>query len=90
MRTLLLCSACLATGLFLGTHAFEGKTALEHLQRGWKATPSLSQLKDGAQDTVDGMKKKFSTAAPEARPSEHHAPEDKDAVNRLIAQHAKK
>lgn len=87
MRTFVLCFACLALGVFLGTKEFGGRTALEHLQRGWKSAPSLETVKEQAQDTVDSVKKKFSS---DTRPTEHHAAEDKDAVNKLIAHAARK
>lgn len=87
MRTFLLCFGCLALGFFVGTKEFGGKTALEHLQRGWKSAPALEAVREKAQDAVEGVKKKLSA---DSRPTEHHAAQDKDAVNRLIAQAAHK
>ncbi len=76
---------CIGLGIFLGTHRFDGHTAVEHAERGLGGkvkAPSLGEVKEDLEDALDAAKKKL--ASREA-PTEKHTLEDKEAVNKLIA-----
>lgn len=80
---------CLAIGVWFGGQELQGHTAVQHLQRAWKASsPKLDKVKDGAEDLIDDVKKKVSTKDA-ARPTEQHTTEDRDAIEKLIAKRAK-
>ncbi len=67
---------CIGLGIFLGTHSFDGKTAIEHVEKlGAKA--KVEEALDSAKAKLGGKEV--------AAPTEKHTPEDKDAVNKLIA-----
>lgn len=88
MRTLIWTAMCIAFGIFLGTFEVGGKTPFQHAKAAvdGKQAPKLSQLKEQAEDAVDGAKKKLAEAKEEAaQPTEKHSADDKDAVNKLIA-----
>jgi hypothetical protein len=76
---------CIGLGIFLGTHSFDGHTAVEHAERslnGKVKAPSLSEVKDDVAEAIDSAKKKL---AAKDGPTEKHTLEEKDAVNKLIA-----
>ncbi len=76
---------CIGLGIFLGTHSFDGHTAVERAERSFNGkvkAPSLSEVKDDVEEAIDSAKKKL--AAKDA-PTEKHTLEDKEAVNKLIA-----
>ncbi len=76
---------CIGLGIFLGTHRFDGRTAVEHAERsmgGKVKAPSINEVKAGVEEAIDAAKKKL--AATEV-PTEKHTPQDKEAVNKLIA-----
>lgn len=79
LRTVIWSALCIGLGIFLGTHDFGGKTAVEHAEVAMKG----KKLAD-VEDAFESAKKKLSTKDP-AAPTEKHSDEDKEAVNRLIA-----
>jgi hypothetical protein len=89
-------TACaVGLGVFLASGDVGGRTPLEHMSRAWKQTVSPSKLdrvKDGLHDTFEDAKDAVSdakdkvTGKPAAAPRERISKDDRDAVNRLIAQ----
>ena len=85
LKVIVWSSVCIGLGIFLGTHSFDGHTAVEHAQRamgGKVKAPSLTEVKGDVEDAIDAAKKKLSA---KDVPTEKHTLEDKDAVNKLIA-----
>jgi hypothetical protein len=85
LKTIVWSALCIGLGIFLGTHSFGGRTALEHAERsfgGKVKPPSLDEVKDDVEDAIDSAKKKLSA---KDAPTEKHTLEDKEAVNKLIA-----
>ena len=85
LNVLVWSSLCIGLGIFLGTHSFDGHTAVEHAQKamgGKVKAPTLTEVKDDVEEAIDSAKKKL---ASKDAPTEKHTLEDKDAVNRLIA-----
>jgi hypothetical protein len=77
-------------GVFLATGEIEGKTPLEHLRRAWKrhAEPTrVERVKDGLRDALDDAKDAVQkTTKQAAAPRERITPEDRQAIDRIIAQ----
>jgi hypothetical protein len=77
-----------ALGVFLASYEVDGRTPLEHAQRAWKA--------NAGPEALEGIKGRFDNALENARdslandrkPHEHHSPEDRAAINKLIAKSA--
>jgi hypothetical protein len=96
---------CLAVGVGLGTVEFGGSTATQHAQKLWKQRgPRLDQVRDGASDLVDDVKKKVASskepAAPvkdaagtpptaHSGPTEQHSPSERSAIDQIIARRQK-
>lgn len=86
-------------GVFLASGNIEGKTPLEHVQRAWKRhvqPTQVERVKDGLRDALDEAQEAVSDAqdavgkttkqAPAAPPRERISPEDRQAIDRIIAQ----
>ena len=74
-------------GVVLATHEIRGRTPVQHLQRAWKhsgASPKIDELKKGIHGALDDAKDAVSTAW-DKKPKERHSPEDRQAVNKLVA-----
>lgn len=85
LKGLIWSALCIGLGIFLGTHSFEGRTAVEHAERtlgGKVKTPSIEEVRGDVADAIEEAKKKL--VAKDA-PVEKHTLEDKEAVNKLIA-----
>ncbi len=86
IKILIWSAACVGLGIFVSNYKFDGKTPVQHLERGWKQKPGLDEVKEDVSSAIDGAKKKLTVKekAVEA-PTEQHSEEDKEAVNRLLA-----
>ncbi|MBF5044498.1 hypothetical protein FGE12_19015 [Aggregicoccus sp. 17bor-14] len=89
-------TACaVGLGVFLASGDVGGHTPLEHMERAWKrnVNPSkLDRVKDGLEDTYESAKDAVTDATdkvqgkPAKPPRERISKDERDAVNRLIAQ----
>jgi hypothetical protein len=79
---------CVALGYFLGTTDLSGRTAAEQAKRLWKheGERRLSQ----ASDLADDVKRKTMGLAKDLRPLDRHSPDEREAVDRLIANQQKR
>ncbi len=84
---LLWSTGCVAVGMFLGAHPPGGVSPAEQLEQTLKKAPKLEQVREGAEDLVDGVKKKL---AVDQRPVERHSEADRSAVDSLIAKRQKR
>jgi hypothetical protein len=82
-------------GIFLAKGEVGGRTPMEHMERAWKRNVHPSQverMRDGVDRMKDGLEEALDEAKgavgrkPEGAPRERITPEDREAVNRLIAQ----
>lgn len=73
---------CVVGGMFLGAHPPGGIPPEQRLEQTLKKAPRLEQVKESAEDLVDGVKKKLVV---DARPVERHSEADRTAVDSLIA-----
>jgi hypothetical protein len=78
-------------GVFLATGDIEGKTPLEHVQRAWKRhvqPTEVERVKEGLRDAIDDAKDAVSqkTTKQPAAPREHITREDREELERIIAQ----
>jgi hypothetical protein len=77
-------------GVFLATGDIEGKTPLEHMRRAWKrhVQPArVERVKDGLREALDDAKDAVhKTTKQTAAPRERITPEDREAIDRIIAQ----
>ncbi len=74
-------------GILLATHEIASRTPVQHFQRAWKrngASAKLDELKNGIHGVVDDAKDALSSAW-DKKPKERHSPEDREAVNKLVA-----
>lgn len=74
-------------GVFLATHEIAGRTPVQHFQRAWKqsgASSKLDELRRDVQGAFEGAKDTVSTAL-DRKPKERHFPEEREAVNKLVA-----
>jgi len=82
-------TACaVGLGVYLASGDIGGRTPLEHAERVWKQTvnPSkLDRVKDGLSDTLEDAKDAV-TRKPSKPPRERISRDEREAVNRLIAQ----
>lgn len=81
-------TACaVGLGVFLASGDVGGRTPLEHMERAWKQSvkEGLADTFEDAKDAVTDAKDKV-TGKPAARPRERINKDDREAVNRLIAQ----
>jgi hypothetical protein len=93
LRFLVWTALCIGLGLFLGTQVIGGKTPWQAVQSAWKQqSPKLEKVKDGAEDLVDGVKKRVSTqdaSAAQPQPKERHDEEDRKAIDQIISKRSK-
>lgn len=89
-------TACaVGLGIFLSKGQIDGRSPLDHMERAWKrnVTPShmdkvrdgMDRVKDGLEDALDEAKEAVGKKTDSA-PRERITSEDREAVNRLIAQ----
>ena len=89
-------TACaVGLGIFLAKGQIDGRTPLDHLEKAWKSATRPSQVekvkdgvdrvKDGLEDALDEAKDAVGRKS-EAAPRERITAEDREAVNRIIAQ----
>jgi hypothetical protein len=82
-------TACaMGLGIFLAKGQIDGRTPLDHMERAWKRNVSPSQMdrmKGGLEDALDEAKEAVGKKTDSA-PRERITSEDREAVNRLIAQ----
>lgn len=93
-------TACaMALGVYISTARYENGTPLEQMQRLWKQHgPSETVVRQNVKGAVEKAKAlparlDKAAAAPAKgaaaeKPEEHHTPEEREAVNKLIAQRA--
>jgi hypothetical protein len=82
-------------GIFLAKGQIDGRSPLDHMERAWKRNVSPSQMdrmkdgmdrvKGGLEDALDDAKEAVGKKTDSA-PRERITAEDREAVNRLIAQ----
>jgi hypothetical protein len=82
-------TACaVGLGVFLAKGQIGGRSPLDHMERAWKhnVPPSrIERVKDGLEDALDEAKEAVGRKT-DAAPRERITAEDREAVNRLIAQ----
>jgi hypothetical protein len=83
LRRLGLAGALVALGAVLATTDVGGKTALRHLGDTIQG-PVWQALKSGAGSLYERAR----TVVGVGKPVEHHSPEDREALNKLIAKRA--
>ncbi len=88
LRFLLWTAACIGLGIFLATFELGGKTPLVRGQEAWRGAPSAEAMKRTAGDLLGDAKKQL--GGREAGPVERHSPEERNAVNALIAKRQQK
>ena len=81
---------CCAVGLgvFLASGKVDGRTPLNHMERAWSRSVNAStvdRLKDGLEDAYEDAKDAVA-GKKDSSPREHISAEDREAVNRIIAQ----
>lgn len=89
-------TACaVGLGIYLATGQIDGRTPLNHMEKAWKRATRPSQVekvKDGVDRVKDGLEGALEEAKDavgkktEPAPRERITAEDREAVNRLIAQ----
>jgi len=83
LKFLIWTSCAMALGIYISTARYDGGTPLEQLQRVWKQHgPRDTELGSKVRGAVDSAREAVSKKAP---PTEHFEPEDREAVNKLIA-----
>ena len=84
IRSIIWSSLCVGLGVFLGSHSFSGKTAVEHAEEAINEgrIKPLSFSSSDLDDVVAAAKKRLS---PEVSSTERHSSDDRDRVNRIIA-----
>jgi hypothetical protein len=89
LKFLVWTTCCVGLGVFLAKGEVSGRTPLEHMERTWKRnvrpTGQVDRLKEGLKDALDDAKDAVSSKTDSA-PRERITPEDRAAVNRIIAQ----
>ncbi len=82
LRRLFWAVGLVAVGAALATVQVDGKTSLQHLG-GVVTGPVWHALKAGVENAYDRAR-----ATLASKPVEHHSPEDREALNKLIAKRA--
>lgn len=95
LKFLVWTTCAVGLGIFLATGQIDGRTPLDHMERAWKRSTRPSQM-ERVKDGVDRVKDGLEGALDDARdavgqktdtpPRERITSEDREAVNRLIAQ----
>jgi hypothetical protein len=95
LKSLVWTSCAVGLGIFLAKGEIDGRTPLDHMERAWKRNvhPShLERMKDGVDRVKEGLEGAIDEAKDavgkqgEAAPRERITAEDREAVNRIIAQ----
>ena len=77
-------------GIFLGSYRFGGKTPVEHAKTALHhglTQKRVEAVKERVEDAYEDAKDKLSSSK---APHEHHSPQDRAALNRLIARRPEK
>ena len=86
IKFMLWTGCAVSLGVGLATVEFDGRTPLQSLERSWnrRTVPEpWERLKERASDTFEKAKDKLTgTTSP---PREHHTPDDREALDKLIA-----
>jgi hypothetical protein len=95
LKFLVWTTCAVGLGVFLARGQIDGRTPLEHMERAWKRNTSPSQVermkdgvdrvKTGLEDALDDAKEAVGKKT-DAPPRERITAQDREAVNRLIAQ----
>ncbi len=88
LRFLVWTACAVGLGIYLAKGQIDGRTPLEHMERAWNRTvpPSrMDRVKDGLENALDEAKNAVGRKAEEG-PRERITTEDREAVNRIIAQ----
>jgi hypothetical protein len=95
LKFLVWTSCAVGLGIFLAKGDIDGRTPLDHMERAWKRNVAPSHLekmksgvdrvKEGLEDAIDDAKGVVGKQG-EAAPRERITAEDREAVNRIIAQ----
>jgi hypothetical protein len=88
LKWLLWTGCAVALGIYLASGDIGGRTPLQHLQRAWKQyvqPTKVDRVKDGIHELYLDARDKV-TGASSGPPRETIRPEDREAVNRIIAQ----
>ncbi|MDY7228784.1 hypothetical protein [Hyalangium rubrum] len=84
-----------ALGIFLAKGNIDGRSPLDHMEKAWKRATrptQMDKMKDGVDRVKGGLEDAFEDAKDavgrktEGAPRERITAEDREAVNRLIAQ----
>jgi hypothetical protein len=95
LKFLVWTTCAVSLGIYLAKGQIDGRTPLEHMERAWKRSTRPSQMervKDGVDRVKDGLEDAFDDARDavgkktDKPPRERITAEDREAVNRLIAQ----
>jgi hypothetical protein len=95
LKFLVWTTCAVSLGIFLAKGQIDGRTPLDHMERAWKRSTRPSQMervKDGVDRVKDGLEGALDDARDavgkktDAPPRERITHEDREAVNRLIAQ----
>lgn len=87
LKTLIWTGLAVGLGIFLATFEVGGRTPVQHFQRTWKqqgGAGKIDQLKNRIHGAVDDAKDALSSAW-DTKPKERHSPEDREAINKLVA-----
>lgn len=86
--------ACVGVGVALATVEVGGKTPWQQANKSWKSDGEkrLTTARDSASMLVDDVKKTVSVAAKDVKdkPLDRHSEAERDALERLISDRAKK
>jgi hypothetical protein len=95
LKFLVWTSCAVGLGIFLAKGDIDGRTPLDHMERAWKRNvrPShmermkdgVDRVKEGLEDAIDEAKDAVGKKG-ETAPRERITAEDREAVNRIIAQ----
>jgi hypothetical protein len=95
LKFLVWTTCAVGLGIYLAKGQIDGRTPLEHMERAWKRNTSPSQVermkdgvdrvKNGLEDALDDAKEAVGKKT-DAAPRERITQQDREAVNRLIAQ----
>ena len=80
-------ACCVALGIYVSTARYEGGTPLEQLERVYRHQFPGEPV-EALKSEVKGAVASARAAIAPPRPSERHTPEDRAAVNKLIAKRA--
>ncbi len=78
-------ACCIALGIYVSTARYEGGTPLEQLERVWRRHVPAEPVAALQSEVKGAVASARAAISPQARPSERHTPEDRAAVNKLIA-----